>query len=262
MKIKVYNEKGEKGKEIELPIIFNTEFRPDLIQKIFRIYRENSKQPYGNYVLAGKEVSASGKIKHRRHKWKTAYGHGIARIPRKIMTRRGERFFWVGAFVPNTVGGFRTHPPKVGQRKLRINKKEVYLALKSDIAATSKKDIVLKRYENLNDLKIDLPVVINTEKIKKAKEFKTMLLKIFDDVKIFKEKKIRPGRGKRRGRKYKQNAGLLVIIGSKENLKFANVGVDIVNLNKLSIENLSPGGVPGRLTVYTEQAMKEIGEFK
>ena len=71
------------------------------------------------------------------------------------------------------------------------------------------------------------------------------------------KKKVRAGIGKMRGRKYKKNAGLLLIIGNKEKLK-ANV-FDIANTGKLSVNDLAKGG-SGRLTLYTEQSIKELGK--
>jgi large subunit ribosomal protein L4e len=36
------------------------------------------------------------------------------------------------------------------------------------------------------------------------------------------------------------------------------VGVDIVNIKNVNIEHLAPGGDPGRLTIFTRSAIKEI----
>ena len=73
-----------------------------------------------------------------------------------------------------------------------------------------------------------------------------------------KVKKIRAGRGKTRGRKYKSNAGLLFVISSKQDFK--QKGFDIVKVNELKISDLAPNGVPGRITCYTNEAINEIGE--
>jgi ribosomal protein L4 len=37
-------------------------------------------------------------------------------------------------------------------------------------------------------------------------------------------------------------------------------GIDIVNVKELNIKDLCPNGEPGRITCYTETAIKEIGE--
>jgi large subunit ribosomal protein L4e len=38
-------------------------------------------------------------------------------------------------------------------------------------------------------------------------------------------------------------------------------GVDVVSVKELTVEKLAPGGVPGRLTVWTESAIRELGEM-
>ena len=71
------------------------------------------------------------------------------------------------------------------------------------------------------------------------------------------KKSVRTGRGKRRGRKYKKNAGVLIVTGKDEKLK--SKGVEIVQTNSLGVFDLAKGE-PGRLTIYTENAIKELGE--
>ena len=68
---------------------------------------------------------------------------------------------------------------------------------------------------------------------------------------------MRSGKGKSRGRKYKINAGVLIVTGKDENLKTTAFTVKAVQ--NLGISDLASGG-PGRLTIYTEQAIKELGE--
>jgi len=133
MKAKVLNVKGEKVKEIELPSCFNEEIREDIIKKVF--HASLRKQPYAPNIIAGMKHSASGKLRHARRKWKTTYGYGISRVPRKIHMRRGSRFFWVAATVASARGGRQAHPPKVEAMKKRkkINKKEKRIALLSAI---------------------------------------------------------------------------------------------------------------------------------
>jgi len=111
MKARILDTNGKKTKEITLPSFFSHKIRYDLIAKILEA--KKTRQPYSPSPVAGNQHSASGKIRHRRHVWKTHYGKGISRIPRKIMTRRGSQFNWVGATIPSTRGGRRAHPPKI-----------------------------------------------------------------------------------------------------------------------------------------------------
>jgi len=47
MKGKVYSIDGSIIEEIDLPKIFEFEYRPDLIKKAFLVMRANRRQPYG-----------------------------------------------------------------------------------------------------------------------------------------------------------------------------------------------------------------------
>ena len=87
MKAQVLSLDGMKEKEIELPKCFEEEVRKDIIKKAFESEISTLRTPYGSFEFAGKLVSASGKIKHRRRKWKTAYGKGISRVSRKIKSK-------------------------------------------------------------------------------------------------------------------------------------------------------------------------------
>jgi len=254
----------EKGK-IDLPSVFSTKVREDIVAKALET--KKSRQPYGPSLMAGKQVSAKGKMRHRRHVWQTHYGKGMSRIPRKVMSRRGTQFNWVGAEVPFARGGMRAHPPKPVSmiNTLKINKKEMKLALASAISASASSEFIKKRYERLSHEKdIKVPFVVEGKvaslKIKDLLNFlKTVLSKNMYEIAV-RDKTQRAGRGKRRGRKYKSNAGLLFVLGEKEKLKTG--AFEIVPVNKLSVNDLARGGL-GRLTLYTEEAIKFIGnKFK
>lgn len=118
---------GKKTKEITLPDAFSSVVREDIVAKV--VEAKKTRQPYAPSLVGGKQHSASGKIQHTRHVWKTMQGKGISRVPRKIMSRRGSQFTWVGAEIPSAVGGRRAHPPKVISmiNTKRINKKEMLL---------------------------------------------------------------------------------------------------------------------------------------
>lgn len=253
---------GKQGKEITLPDFFSETVRATLIQKI--IEAKKKQQPYSPNPVAGAQYSASGKLKHHRKVWKSQYGRGISRIPRKIMTRRGSQFNWVGATSPNTRGGRRAHPPKIMAlfNLVRINKKEMKLALKSALTATISSEWVTKRYYTLKDEKIDnLPLVVDSKiTTLKSKDLIASLKKILGET-LFKlalrKKSIRSGKGKSRGRKYKSNMGLLLVVGNDEKLK--TTAFDVRTANTVGINDLANGG-PGRLTVYTEKAIKDLEE--
>lgn len=218
--------------------------------------------PYAPSPLAGKQYSASGKLKHRRHVWKTTYGKGISRVPRKIMSRRGTQFNWEGATAPNTKGGIRAHPPKIEHfmRVKKINKKELKLAFISALSATTNPKLISKKYFSLSEKDAENAPFIVESGISRLKsgELIGSVKKILGDnlfsVALIKKMK-RAGRGKSRGRNYKQNAGLLIVTGNDENIKTG--AFEIAKAKDLRINDLTRGGA-GRLVIYTENALRDI----
>lgn len=262
MKADVINTEGKKVKTIELPKQFEEEYREDLIRKAVLVQQSHRRQPYGATPRAGKRASA--KISRRRRDYRGAYGHGISRVPRKVMTKRGRNLFWVGAYAPGTRGGRRSHPPKATKNwELKINVKERKKAIRSAIAATASKELVQQRGHKTKEA----PIIITSEieKIKKTKNLKDLLEKIGlkEELERIETKKIRAGRGKVRGRKYKLKKGPLIVTGSKCELHNAAknmMGIEIVEAKALSAEILAPGTQPGRLTIYTENALEQLSK--
>ncbi len=263
MKTKILKIDGKEKEEITLPKSFSAKIREDIVAKVLETKKR--EQPYSNSPVAGKQHSASGIIVHRRHVWKSGYGRGMSRIPRKILSRRGSQFIWVGAEVPNAVGGRRAHGPKILGKinTKKINKKEMKIAIESALSATANAEKILEKYESLKDKKItfSLPLVVESKLTGlKARELissiKKILGKEFFEIAV-KKKQVRKGKGKLRGRKYKKNLGMLIVVGNKEKIK--TNAFDIVPVEKLSVMDLAKGGL-GRLTLYTEQAIKELKE--
>ncbi|MDO8508436.1 MAG: 50S ribosomal protein L4 [Nanoarchaeota archaeon] len=259
MKAQLYDLKGNKKKEIELPAVFNSKVREDIVMKYYEASKFAERHPYAPNREAGKRHSASGTISHRRHMWKGHYGKGISRIPRKTMWRRGTQFFWVGAEVASTRGGRRAHPPKIDRRVRKINKKEFILALNSAFASTANEAFIQKRYASLSKLNNKFPIIIESVSSIKTKDLIALLKSIFGDIShlALKTKSVRSGKGKLRGRKYKSNAGVLLIKSSTENIKMK--GIDIKSVKEIKISDLYP---LGRLTIYTEKALEELGSRK
>src|ERR1700756_719960 len=110
--VHVYSIDGDVIKNVELPIVFRSVVRIDLIRRAVTAYQANRRQPYGPSPLAGMRHSV---------RW-SGKGHGVSRVPRL----RGTM---TGAQAPGTVGGRRAHPPrpdKVWAKK--INEHERRLA--------------------------------------------------------------------------------------------------------------------------------------
>lgn len=254
MKVHVYSLDGKPVEEIELPPIFEEEVRPDIIRRAVISAQTARLQPWGADTMAGKRTSAET--------W--GKGHGVARVRRVKGSRNPAA--GQGAFAPFTVGGRRTHPPKV-ERVLqeRINKKERRLAVRSAIAATKEKRLVSSRGHVVSGV-AELPLVVSDELegIKKVKQAREVLqrLGVWQDIeRVIKSRKVRAGRGKMRGRRYRQAVGPLIVVAQGRGIKLgaSNLpGVEVTTVSNLNAERLAPGGVPGRLTVWTKSAVQKL----
>ena len=262
MKAKLLDIHGKEKGTINLPKVFDRKIREDIVAKVLEAKKR--KQPYSPSPVAGKQHSAKGKLVHRRHVWRSGYGRGSSRVPRKIFSQKGSQFNWEAAEVPFARGGMRAHPPKILHflKIKKINKKELRIAFESVLSSTINNKEIMKRYSSLKDKKIEkAPFIVESGLTKlKSKE----LIKSIKDILgndlfglAIQKKNIRSGKGKLRGRKYKSNAGLLMVIGKDEKLK--STAFDIVPVNELKITDVARGGL-GRLTIYTEEAIKYIEE--
>jgi large subunit ribosomal protein L4e len=262
MKTKIFDITGKQTKDIDLPKEFDAPVREDIVHKVLEARK--TQQPYAPSPVAGKQHVAKGKMVHRRHVWRSGYGRGASRVPKKIFSRRGSQFNLEAAEVPFARGGMRAHPPKVlgHLNTSKINKKELKVAFVSALSATASEKYVVKKYNTIDEVK-SLPLVVEGKFASlKTKDVLAGLKKILGEN-LFeiavRKKAVRAGRGKRRGRKYKTTAGMLLVVSEKEDLK-TNV-FDVVKVKKLGVVDLAQGGL-GRLVVYTEDAIKEMGEKK
>lgn len=248
-KINVYNIDGSIKTTVNLPEIFDTPYRPDIIQKSFNALHANQRQPYGASPAAGMSHATASVGK----------GRGMSRVPRLTQGRQA-------ALAPCVVGGRRAHPPKAERNWYeKVNKKEKQLARNSALAATAIKEIVQERGHILNK-DVTLPIIVDDkfEQLSKTKDVIQALEKIgvYDDVlRSANGKHIRAGRGKNRGRKYRIPKSILIITTKDPIQKSSHnlSGIDVTNPSQLNIEHLAPGGVAGRLTIVTKSALTLIG---
>jgi len=249
MKLDVFDLEGKKKKSIELPSQFDESYEPNIVKRAVLAFISKLRQPYGTNPRAGFRQSA--KISRRRKSYKTAYGKGISRVPRKVMWRRGMQFGWVGTEAPGTVGGRRAHPPHGFKSWLReINHTENSKAIRSALGGL------------VGEKKVYV-IVDDFEKLKKTKEVKSTLIKLGfeEELERLKVKKVRAGRGKSRGRKYITKVGPLVIISKESDVcKGARnlTGFDVVNVNALNINLLTRGHEELRQTIWTESAISAL----
>jgi large subunit ribosomal protein L4e len=257
MKVSLKDLRGKEIESLELPSVFNTPFRPEIIKKVYVNVLSTKFQPQGRYPAAGEIVSAESRNT----------GLGMARIARA----RGEGFQRAGqaAGVAGVRSGRLAHPPVSWKKNYKkINKKEKQLGFWSAIAATSNKDIIEKRGHNVGKISA-FPIVVanDLEKITKTAELRKTLLSLGleDDLKRSTNTvRVPSGKSRLRGRK-KHTALSCLIVVSKDSpvskLKKSLPGVNIVSIEKLSIMDLVPGTKPVRLTIYTKNAIDSMNKI-
>ncbi len=250
MKANVLGLDGNVVEEIELPATFEEEYRPDIIRKAVHSLWSHKRQAYG--------VSPQAAMDYSVENW--GPGRGSARVPRVKDGRRAAR-------VPQAVKGRQAHPPKVEKKwDEKINKKEKRKALKSAISATAIPELVSNRNHLFEG---DLPkiVVDDAHSITKSKEVLDLFetLGISSDVlRAKKRKRVRAGKGKRRGRKYIRKKSVLLVVGEDNGILKASKnlpGVDAVNVKDLNVDLLAPGASPGRLTLWTKSAVNYLEDW-
>lgn len=250
-RVPVYSPEGEKVSEVQLPAVFGLPVRVDLIRRAFLSEFTARLQPKGRDPMAGKRTTARS----------FGVGLGIARVPRIPGLGRA-------AFINSAVGGHLAHPPRP-EKKLHeeINKKEKRLATASALAATARKDLVEKRGHVFSAPAV--PVVLDDAvetSYGTTAAVKELLQKVgvWSDIERARRRtRTRAGKGKMRGRRYVTPRSVLFIVSSHRS-PFARVvsslpGVDVAEPGLVSVLQLAPGGVPGRLAVITRSALEALG---
>ena len=255
--VRVYDLDGKPTKSIELPEVFRSDVRQDLIRRAVTAFQANRRQTYAASPKAGMRHSV---------RW-SGKGQGVSRVPR-------IRGTMIGAQAPGTVGGRAGHPPRLEKIwSKKINEKERRLARNGALAALRDPSLVAGRGHRFND-ELSLPVVVEDAlegleskgSLTKAGVEVLVRLGVFGDVERAKDgTHVRAGRGKMRGRRYRVPTSLLVVVKDPLNLRRAlgNLpGVDIIGPAALDAEVLAPGGHPGRLALFTEGALESMRSWR
>lgn len=249
---KIFDLQGKPVGKIILPNVFGTPLRPDVIKRAVLAIQSRRRQPQGRDPMAGKKTSAESR----------GVDLGISRVPR--VKGGGGR----AALAPSTVGGRQPHPPR-SEKKIvkRISKKEARLALHSAIAATASKEEVASRGHVVEEVpQFPLVVATSIEELTRTKEVEEALtnLGVLSDIyRVKASRKIRAGKGKRRGRKMKQAVGPLIVVAENKGIIKAgnNIpGVDVTTVNNLNTEILAPGTHSGRLTLWSSSAIERLNK--
>ena len=258
MKAKIYTPDGASAKSIELPPQFDEEVREEIIRRAALSDETRDYQPQGNFYRAGFQTSA--RFRGRKDDYGSLKNRGQARLPREI---RPKGSWGKVRRIPSSVGGHRAHPPKTEKMLVeRVNRKEYKKALRSALAATAKPELARAR-GHLFDCELPLVFDNKLESLSRTREVLAAIGK-FAGRDLERARESRKARSGTRSRKAgtRTAKSILLVVGGGNILRAGrNIpGVDVVQAEKLRVKDLAPGTHPGRLTLYTENALKKISE--
>ncbi|UYV79558.1 RPL4 [Cordylochernes scorpioides] len=240
-----------------MPAVYGAPVRPDIVSDVHKRMLQNRRHPYSVSLNAGHQTSAES--------WGT--GRAMARIPR--VRGGGTHRSGQGAFGNMCRGGHMFAPTKVYRkwyRKINVNEKRY--AICSAIAASGMPALLMARGHRIDGVP-EIPLVVedSLQSIKKTKEAVHFMRKIRawkDILKVYQSKRLRAGKGKMRNRRYIQKLGPVVVYHKDDGITraFRNIpGMETLNVEKLNLIKLAPGGHLGRFVIWTESAMKKLDEI-
>lgn len=258
MKAYMYGLDGTQLDEIDLPRVFETDTRSDVIHKVYVNLDSHRFQPQGRHPTAGMDVVARSND--------PPTGRGISRIA-KMLGGGGGRQGQAGG-VASVRGGRQAHPPKsIKVIWKRVNKKENRLALCSAIAYTTHADAIQRRGHNTGSQK-KFPIILeeSIEHVDTTKKLISILktLDLFGDVERLQSRRGRTGKSALRGRGKKVGKSILFVVSGDVPLKKASgslPGIDVVPAKNLSVLDLAPGADPARLTIYSQGALEDLSRL-
>lgn len=243
MKATVYSIDGKALKQIDLPEVFASPHREDLVKRAVLSEESRTYQPKGNYRFAGLETSA--RYRGRKDDFGTVKNKGIPHVPHEVGAK-GQ----IGKVkrIPYSVKGRRAHPPKPAKKIVELlNKKEHAKALASALSFCADRDTVCGRMNA--EIGVSLPIVLEDsfEKLSKTKDvaklFKALNLTQFID------------KAKKNGTR-----SAVIVVPDSASVKAGRnlAGVQVVKAGDLEVRHLAPGTHPGMLTLFCESALPEI----
>jgi len=245
------------GSTLPLPAVFKAPIRPDVVNFVHDQMIKKKRQPYAVNVDAVHQTSAES--------WGT--GRAVARIPR--VRGGGTHRSGQGAFGNMCRGGRMFAPTKTWRRwhrKINVNQKRY--AVVSAIAASGVPALVMSKGHLIGETK-EWPLVVSdkVQEYEKTKQAVIFLrrLKVWSDVaKVYKSRRMRAGVGKMRNRRNKMRKGPIIVYKEDQGLSraFRNIpGVETMDVAKLNLLKLAPGGHVGRFIIWTESAFKELDKL-
>jgi large subunit ribosomal protein L4e len=193
-------------------------------------------------------------------------GRAVSRIPR--VGGSGTHRSGQGAFGNMCRKGRMFNPTTIWRRWHRkVNVTQRRHAVASAVAASAVPSLVLARGHRVNQCP-EIPLVVDSLNFDKVTDF----IRLFEKLglkeeleKVKNNKKIRPGHGKQRNRRYKLRKGPLVVYDNASSLvaqRARNIpGIEFCHVDRLNLLQLAPGGHLGRLVVWTREAFDRLNHI-
>jgi large subunit ribosomal protein L4e len=245
------------GGSCQLPEVFLSPIRPDLVNDVHTSMAKNNRQAYAVFNKAGHQTAAES--------WGT--GRAVSRIPR--VPGGGTHRAGQGAFGNMCRGGRMFAPTKTFRRwHRRINKNTRRYAVSSAVAASSVPALVMARGHRIDDVP-EIPCVVSDDvqglsKTKDAIAFLQGVGALADAERVKQTQKTRSGVGKYRNRRTINKKGPLIVYAENHGVQnaFHNIpGVDTANVSRLNLLSLAPGGHLGRFVIWTESAFAKLDQI-
>lgn len=256
--VSVYSNSGstEVVDSVPMPAVFTAPIRNDIVHFVHTSMNKNRRQAHGVTSKAGMDYAAES--------WGT--GRAVARIPRiggSGTSRSGQ-----GAFGNMCRGGRMFAPLKSWRRWHRkINLNQRRHAVAAALAASAVTPLVLARGHRVNEVP-ELPLVVDSLNVDTTKTLLSTLRKLGagEDLRRSRNsKKVRIGQGKLRNSRYVLARGPLLVYGDENNNVKRTArnlpGVDVVNVHRLNLLQLAPGGHLGRFIIWTKDAFKALNNI-
>ncbi|KAI8972273.1 ribosomal protein L4 domain-containing protein [Pilobolus umbonatus] len=242
---------------LPLPAVFKAPIRPDIVNFVHTNMAKNKRQAYAVSDKAGEQTSAES--------WGT--GRAVARIPR--VNGSGTHRAGQAAFGNMCRGGRMFAPTKTWRKwNIKTNLNQKRYATVSALAASALPSLVMARGHRIEKIE-EVPLVVadSVQELTKTKEAVEVLKGIHayvDVMKVSNSRKLRAGQGKLRNRRHRQRRGPLIIYNEDHGLvrAFRNLpGVELVNVRRLNLLQLAPGGHLGRFIIWTQGAFSLLDDL-
>ncbi len=240
--------------QVKMPRVFQAPIRLDIVQFVHDNIARNRRQAHAVYEKAG--------MQHSAESWHT--GRAVARVPR--VGGSGTRRASQAAFGNMCRKGRMFAPLKIWRRWHRkVNLTQKRHAMAAAVAATAIPGLVMARGHRIMDVP-EIPLVLEKVSAEKTKDFLKLLARFGATAELERckdSKKIRASKGKMRNRRYVLRRGPLFIYSTNDQKKAVTAarnisGVETMNVHRMNLLKLAPGGHIGRFVIWTKQAFAEL----